>query len=190
MPLLILPVLIVLLVIVLIPVGIVQRYRVGTKRQKARGWIAALNLFGLTISTALFLTAATVTSMWVPDVLTYTAAGLAGGAVLGLLGLALTKWERDTAGPQGRAGNDALYYTPNRLLVLGITVVVSARILYGMWRSWESWQAGLSGGSWFVAAGVAGAMAAGAVVLGYYLTYWLGVRRRLRRHDRRRLRRI
>lgn len=181
MPLLILPVLIVLLVIVLIPVGIVQRYRVGTKRQKARGWIAALNLFGLTISTALFLTAATVTSLWVPDVVTYTAAGLAGGAVLGLLGLALTKWE---------PGLDALHYTPNRLLVLGITVVVSARILYGMWRSWESWRAGLSGGSWFVAAGLAGAMAAGAVVLGYYLTYWLGVRSRLRRHDRRRLRRI
>lgn len=190
MPLLFLPVLIVLFVIVLIPVGIVQRYRVGTKRQKARGWVAALNLLGLTISTALFLTAAALTSIWVQDVLTYTAAGLAGGAVLGLLGLALTKWEPDTAGPQGRARNDALHYTPNRLLVLGITVVVSARILYGMWRSWESWREGLSGGSWFVAAGVAGAMAAGAVVLGYYLTYWLGVRSRLRRHDRRRLRKI
>jgi hypothetical protein len=189
-PLLILPVLIVLLVIVLIPVGIVQRYRVGTKRQKARGWVAALNLFGLTTSTALFLTAAAVTSMWVPDVLTYTAAGLAGGALLGMLGLVLTKWERDTAGPPGRAGSDALHYTPNRPLVLAITVVVSARILYGMWRSWESWRAGLSGESWFIAAGLAGAMAAGAVVLGYYLTYWLGVRSRLRRHDRRRLRRV
>jgi hypothetical protein len=180
-PLLILPVLIVLLVIVLIPVGIVQRYRVGTRRQKARGWVVALNLFGLTISTILFLTAAALTSIWVPDVLTYTAAGLAGGAMLGLLGLAITKWE---------PGLDALHYTPNRLLVLGITVVVSARIIYGMWRSWESWRAGLSGGSWFVAAGVAGAMAAGAVVLGYYLTYWLGVRSRLRRHERRRVRRI
>jgi len=180
-PLLILPVLIVLLVIVLIPIGIVQRYRVGTRRQKARGWVAALNLLGLTISTVLFLVAAGLTSIWVPDVLTYPAAGLGGGAVLGLLGLALTKWE---------PGLGDLHYTPNRLLVLGITVVVSARIIYGMWRSWESWRAGLSGGSWFVAAGVAGAMAAGAVVLGYYLTYWIGVRSRLRRHDRRRLRRI
>lgn len=123
MPLLILPVLIVLMVIVLIPVGIVQRYRVGTRRQKARGWVAALNLFGLTVSTALFLTAAALTSIWVPDVLTYTAAGLAGGAILGMLGLVLTKWE---------PGLDALHYTPNRLLVLAITVVVSARILYGM----------------------------------------------------------
>jgi hypothetical protein len=40
----------------------------------------------------------------------------------------------------------------------------------------------MEGESWFVAAGVAGSMAAGAVVIGYYLVYWLGVRRRWRRH--------
>jgi hypothetical protein len=74
-----------------------------------------------------------------------------------------------------------LHYTPNRWLVLAITLVVTARVLYGFWRAWESWRAGLSEGSWFVAAGVAGSMAAGAVVLGYYLVYWIGVRRRLRR---------
>lgn len=181
MPLLIIPVLLVLAVIVLIPISILQRYRVGTSRQKARGWLATLNLFGLGMSTALFLTASLVTSIWVPDVLLYTAAGLAGGALLGLLGLVLTKWE---------PGLDALHYTPNRPLVLMLTLVITARILYGFWRSWESWRAGLSGQSWFVEAGVAGAMAAGAVVLGYYFTYWLGVRRRLRRHATRRLRRL
>jgi hypothetical protein len=179
--LLIIVVLFVLLAIVMIPVGIVQRYRVGTRRQKARGWVATLNVFGLLTSTTLFLVVAGLTSVWVPDVLQYTAAGLAGGAVLGLLGLAITKWE---------SGLDALHYTPNRLLVLGLTLIVSARILYGLWRTWESWRAGLSGGSWFVAAGLAGAMAAGAVVLGYYLVYWFGVRSRLRRHGRRALRRI
>lgn len=181
MPILIVPVLFVLAVIVLIPVAIIQRYRVGTSRQKARGWLTTLNLFGLGISTALFLTASLVTSIWVPDVLRYTALGLAAGCALGVLGLLLTKWE---------AGLDALYYTPNRLLVLALTLVITARILYGFWRSWESWRAGLSGESWFVEAGVAGSMAAGAVVLGYYFTYWLGVRHRLRRHGTRRLRRL
>ena len=174
-------VLFVLLAIVMIPVGIVQRYRVGTRRQKARGWVATLNVFGLAASTVLFLFVAGLTSIWVPDVLQYTTAGLLGGSLLGVLGLALTKWE---------SGLDDLHYTPNRLLVLGLTLVVSARILYGIWRSWESWRAGLSGGSWFVAAGLAGAMAAGAVVLGYYLVYWFGVRARLRLHGRRQLRRI
>ena len=190
MPLLIIPVLLVLAVIVLIPLSIVQRYRVGTSRQKARNWVAALNLFGIGLSTVLFLIAAALTSIWVPDVLNYTAIGLLGGFALGIIGLWLTKWEYGTPGSLDRLGNDALHYTPNRLLVLTITLVVTARVLYGFWRSWESWRAGLSGESWFVAAGLAGAMAAGAVVLGYYLSYWLGVRRRLRRHARRKLRRI
>lgn len=181
MPLLVVGVLVVLLAIVMIPIGVVQRYRVGTRRQKARGWIAAINLLGLSISALLLLLVAALTSIWVSDVREYTAAGLAAGALLGVIGLALTKWEPGLAD---------LHYTPNRLLVLAITVIVSARILYGLWRSWESWRTGLTGGSWFVAAGVAGAMAAGAVVLGYYLVYWIGVRRQLRRHDRRALRRM
>ncbi|MDQ3169154.1 MAG: DUF1453 domain-containing protein [Acidobacteriota bacterium] len=181
MPLLIVPVLVVLAVIILIPIGIVQRYRVGTRRQRGRPWLAALNLFGLALSTALFLVVAALTNIWVPEALMYTIAGFAGGAVLGLLGLALTTWE---------PGVDGFHYTPNRLLVLSLTLMITARLLYGFWRAVESWRAGLSGGSWFVEAGVAGSMAAGAIVLGYYLTYWIGVRRRLRVHEARPLRRI
>lgn len=181
MPLLLVPVLVALAVIVLVPVGIVQRYRMGTRRQRARRWLTALNIAGLTISAAIFLMAAALTGVWVPDALLYAACGLAGGALAGLLGLALTKWEH---------GLDALHYTPNRMLVLTLTLVITARILYGFWRAWASWRAGLSGGSWVVESGVAGAMGAGAVVIGYYLVYWLGVRRQLRRHDARTLRRI
>ena len=181
MPLLIVPVLIVLATILLIPIGIVQRYRAGTKRQRARRWLASLNLFGLALSTVLFLVAAVLTNIWAPETLLYTLAGLTGGAMLGMLGLALTKWE---------PGLDALHYTPNRLLVLTLTLMITARLLYGFWRAWQSWRAGLSGGSWFVEAGIAGSMAAGAIVLGYYLIYWIGVRRRLRTHDARPLRRV
>ncbi|MEX2271846.1 MAG: hypothetical protein WD690_10265 [Vicinamibacterales bacterium] len=181
MPLLIIPVLLVLAVIILIPVGIVRRYQVGTSRQRARGWLAALNLFALALSVVIFVTAAALTNIWVPNALLYTAAGLAGGCALGVVGLWLTRWE---------PGLDSLHYTPNRPLVLALTLIVTARILYGCWRAWESWRAGLSGDSWFVEAGVAGAMAAGAVVLGYYFVFWLGVRRRLRQHRGRRLRRI
>ena len=173
MPLLIVPVLIVLALIALIPVSLVQRYRMGTSRQRARGWIAAINLVGLTLSSILFLVSAAVTSIWVPDALKYTAAGLATGCILGIVGLALTRWE---------PGTGYLHYTPNRLLVLAVTLVVTARVLYGFWRGWHTWRAGLHDESWFVVAGVAESMAAGAVVLGYYLAYWIGVRRRIRRH--------
>ena len=173
MPLLIVPVLVVLALIALIPVSLVQRYRMGTSRQRARGWLAAINLVGLSLSSILFLVSAAVTSIWVPDALKYTAAGLGTGCILGIVGLALTRWE---------PGTGYLHYTPNRLLVLAVTLVVTARVLYGFWRGWHSWRAGLHDESWFVVAGVAESMAAGAVVLGYYLAYWIGVRRRIRRH--------
>jgi hypothetical protein len=181
-PLLIVPVLVVLAVlavIALIPFAIAQRYRVGTSRQRARGWLATLNLAGLLLSCIFLLVGAALTTIWVPGALTYTAAGLAIGALLGIVGLWLTRWE-PSAG--------ALHYTPNRWLVLGLMLVIAARLLYGLWRLWHSWRADLEGDSWFVVAGVAGSMAAGAVVLGYYLTYWIGVRRRHRRHAARPLR--
>jgi len=184
MPLLILPLLLVLAlfaVAALIPVSIVQRYRLSTSRQRARGWLTTINLIGLVLSAILLLASASVTTIWVPGTVTYTATGLAAGAVLGIVGLWLTRWEPST---------DALHYTPNRLLVLGVMLVVAARLFYGFWRGWQSWRAGMQGESWFVAAGVAGSMAAGAVVLGYYLAYWIGVRRRYRRHAARRLRRM
>lgn len=172
MPLLIIPVLVVLALIALVPISIVQRYRVGTSRQRARGWIATLNLAGLSLSAVLFLVSAVFTNIWVPDALRYTVGGLAAGCLLGIVGLWLTRWEPSIG---------ALHYTPNRLLVLAITLLVAARVFYGFWRGWESWRAGVSGESWFVAAGVATSMAAGAVVIGYYLAYWIGVRRRLKR---------
>jgi hypothetical protein len=175
-PLLIIPVLVVLALVALIPVALVQRYRMGTARQRARGWLAAINIFGFALSAALFLGTAALTSLWVPGALTYTAAGLAIGCVLGMAGLWLTRWEPFPSG---------LYYTPNRWLVLGITLVVTGRVLFGFWRAWHTWRAGVDNASWFAAAGVAKSMAAGAVVLGYYLAYWIGVRRRIRRHQNR-----
>lgn len=176
MPLLLLPLLILLALvalIALIPLALVQRYRLGTARQRARGWLATINLAGFALSGVLLVSSAALTTMWVPWTLTYTATGLAAGAVLGIIGLWLTRWDPST---------DALYYTPNRPLVLGVMLVVAARLLYGIWIGWQRWRAGLDGESWFIAAGVAGSMAAGAVVIGYYLVYWIGVRRRSRRY--------
>ena len=175
MPLLLLAaalVLVILLSVALIPFSLVMRYRVGTARQPARGWLVTLNLVGLTISTVLFLLTAAFTTRWVPEAFRYALTGFAIGCVLGMLGLVLTRWE---AGPR------ALYYTPNRWLVLGIMLVVTARIAYGFWRSWHAWRAAYEHAAVIAASGVAGSLAAGAVVLGYYMTYWAGVRRRLRR---------
>lgn len=174
------PVLVVLIVIlaaalasvVLMPVSLVMRYRTGKARRQARGWVASLNVATLGLSVVLCLVAAVVTSVWVPGAMSYTLAGLAGGCLLGMAGLVLARWE-----PTPRA----LYYTPNAWLVLLVTVVVAARLAYSVWRTWHAWEAGLDHTSLIVASGVRGSLAAGGIVLGYYLTFWVGVLRRVRR---------
>jgi hypothetical protein len=168
-------ILVIILGIALIPVTLVQRYRVGTSRQRARGWLATANVVGIGISTTLFALGAAITNIWVRHSFAYTVLGFGLGALLGLVGLALTRWER---------GDDLLHFTPNRWLVLTILIAVAARLAYGFWRGWQSWESGVHGGSWVVASGAAQSLAAGAVVLGYYLAYWSGVRRRFLLHRR------
>jgi hypothetical protein len=154
------------------PLLLVLRYRAGTMRRRGRKWATTLNLLSLTISAALFLWVAAMTTLWVPNAFTYSLTGFGGGCVLGLIGLALTRWEPT---PQ------VLYFTPNRWLVLLLTLAVSARLLYGLWRIWHAWRNAGPNDSWLAAAGIAGSMAVGAIVLGYYLIYSAGVRWKLRR---------
>ena len=167
-------VLLFILFLLFIPFSLVMRYRTGTARQLARGWVATTNMIAIGVSVALLLPTAAVTSYWVPGALTYTLGGMAAGCVLGLLGLALSRWETT---------HRTLHFTPNRWLVLAILLVVTARIAYGFWRAWNAWGDTPADTSWLTEAGVAGAMGAGAVVVGYYLAFWWGVRRRFRRHQ-------
>lgn len=165
--------------ILLIPLSLVQRYRVGTRRQQARGWLIGVNLVGIGLSSAMFLVGSALSNIWIPNAFRYSAMGLLVGCATGILGLALTRWE-----PSPRA----LHFTPNRLLVLAITLTITGRILYSFWRAWDTWGGAANREEWLVTWGVAEALGAGGVVLGYYLTYWFGVRRRFKHHERRALR--
>lgn len=167
---------VILVAIALIPLSIVLRYRAGTIRRPARQWLTTLNVVVLTMSALFFLSAAAMTNVWVPSAFVYALAGFGVGALLGGMGLVLTKWETS-----GRT----MYITPNRWLVLVLTVVIAGRVLYGFWRSWHVWQTPVDGTTWLVASGAAGSLAAGAVVIGYYLSYSIGVRRRTIAHSRR-----
>jgi len=177
MPVIAAALLILLAVVVMIPIGIIQRFRLGTARRRARRWLATVNLAGVMASICVLLTAALITTRWVPDTLTYTIAGLGTGCGLGVLGLSLTRWE-------DRDGQ--LHYTPNRWLVLVVTLVVALRLAYGFWRTWEAWRQSLEHGAWIAASGAAGSMAAGALVLGYYAVFWSGLRRASARSSHRR----
>jgi len=171
-PLLLGALLLVVALAALIPLSLVQRYRMGTSRQRARGWLASINLAGIALSAMTFLAGAALSTAWIPYAFTYSVAGLAIGCVLGTAGLALTRWER---------GPGSLHYTPNRWLVLVIMLLVTGRICYGLWRAVHAWRTGVADVNWLGVSSLAGSMAAGALILGYYLVYWAGVRRRVRR---------
>jgi hypothetical protein len=161
---------IILAATVLIPLTLVQRYRAGTTRRRARRWLVTINVSGISVSIVLLLTGAALSNLWVPHAFAFACAGLAAGMLVGFIGLALTQWDL-TRGE--------LHYTPNRWLVLAITTLIAARIAYGFWRAWHVWQSPGGGATWAAATGVAESLSAGAVILGYYLVYWLGVRRRI-----------
>jgi hypothetical protein len=168
-----------LAVIALMPLILVQRYRAGSARRVARPWFATLNVVLMTFSATFFLIAAAVTSVWVPTAFTSALAGIAIGGVLGAIGLKLSRWEETPR---------SLHYTPNRWLVFGITLVVTARVVYGFWRGWMSLGPTPDDRSFIAAFGVGGSLGSGATVLGYYLAYGIGLRRRISRWQKRPLR--
>ena len=162
--------------VVLVPITLIQRYRTGTIRRRARVWLVTVNVIGITLSIAIFLLSAALTNIWIPQALLYAATGVAAGLALGVVGLVLTRWERLRG---------ELFYTPNRWLVLAITLAVAGRIAYGLWRTYQAWQSIGGDVAWAASSGVAGSLGAGALVLGYYWTYWFGVRRRALAMERR-----
>ena len=172
MPLLLLPLLVaclVLLWLLLMPLALWQRYRLGRARRRAVRWVATLNAWSLLLSVALFLTGAWVAGHWVDAALAHAGAGLLAGLVLGAVGLGLTRFESTAQGT---------FYTPNRWLVLALTLVVAARIAYGLYRMEQAWVAGAHA-AWLSQQG--GVLAVGGLLLGHYLAYAWGLRWRLRR---------
>ena len=161
-----------MLPLVLLPVSVVQRYRMGTARRPARVWVANLNIGAFLISTGVVVVTATVTALWVPSALSATAGALLVGALLGLIGLSLSEWETR----EGR-----LYFTPNRWLVGALTLLVVARLGYGAWRMWYAWLGWGGQSGWLSTSSAAGSLAAGALLIGYGLGFWSAVRWRIAR---------
>ena len=179
MPFVLLLLLVPVAVIALMPLLLIQRYRAGKARRQARPWAVTLNLAVMAFSAVFFLISAAFTTLWIPKSFAGAALGMAAGLLLGIFGLLVTRWEADAR---------ALHYTPNSWLVLIVTLIVSVRVGYGLFRTIAAAQAGVSGGALATAFGVPESLAAGAMVIGYYLAFNAGLRWRIRRWQRRALR--
>ncbi|MBO9828910.1 DUF1453 domain-containing protein [Xanthomonas sp. A2111] len=159
---------------VLLPLSLLQRFRVGTARRQARGWLVAVQLWSALLSSGMLLVFAVIAGHWWPDAAMYALAGWCCGVLLGALGIGVTRFEPL---PHG------LHYTPNLWLALGLTALVAVRIGAGLWQGWRSL---VDGAAWPTQGWMSHAslLAAAALLLGYACAYaWL-LRRRLRHFDR------
>ena len=159
--------------VVLLPLTLRQRYRAGSARRRAYGWVLRVNAWVLALSLPTFVLTAWLAGRWSPQALPDAGIGLALGVAVGLAGVALLRIEHD-------AGQ--LYYTPNRWLTLLLTLAVALRILLGAFWAWrrasgadaevDAWEAWLdAGGLWTV----------GGLLLGYATTLAIGLHRRVAR---------
>ena len=154
------------------------RYRAGTARRQGRRWVATMNVWMTSFSAVLFLFFTFLISFWLGPTLRFALTGMACGALLGLLGLALTRWESHP---------DGLFYTPSRWLALLVTLAIAARLVYGWWHAVHRGGATSSEQHWLMtASGTQISIAVAAGLIGYYLVYAIGVRIRLTRHEQRR----
>jgi hypothetical protein len=153
------------------------RYRAGTVRRQARRWVATLNVWATSFSAVFFLAFTFLLSFWVGSAFRFALIGMCVGGVLGLLGLAITRWENQP---------DGLFYTPSRWLALIVTFAIAARFIYGWWRATHP---GSSISSpvdqhWMItASGTQLSLSVAAGLIGYYLIYSIGVRMRLMQHE-------
>jgi hypothetical protein len=153
------------------------RYRAGTARRQARRWVASLNVWATSFSAVFFLSFTLVLSFWVGSAFRFALIGICCGGILGLLGLAITRWESRSEG---------LFYTPSRWLALVVTLAIAARFVYGWWRATHSGSIAPGDQHWLItASGTQLSLAVAAGLISYYLVYSIGVRLRITRHEQR-----
>jgi hypothetical protein len=154
------------------------RYRAGTARRQARRWVASLNVWMTSFSAIFFLSFTLLLSFWVGSAFRFALIGMGVGGILGLLSLALTRWE---SRPEG------LFYTPSRWLAFIIVFAIAARVVYGWWHATHSGSSAPGHQHWLItASGTQLSLAVAAGLIGYYLVYSIGVRLRLRWYEQRR----
>ena len=67
------------------------RYRAGTARRQGRRWVATMNVWLTSFSAVFFLSFTFLISFWLGPTLRFALLGICFGAILGLLGLAMTR---------------------------------------------------------------------------------------------------
>lgn len=152
--------------VLLLPISIVQRYRYGKARRRVLPWAVRLNAWLLAMSVFLFVASSWVAATWVDRALLDAVLGLGVGGVIGVVGLALDRFE---VTPQG------LFRTPNQWLVRGVSLLLAGRIAFGLWLAWSDGP-DTAMAAWATHAGLIGVA---GILLGYSVATSWGLRKKV-----------
>jgi hypothetical protein len=153
------------LIAALVAWGIYRRLRRSFGRQRVREGLMWLRIGILTV----IATAVAVSAAHDVKILAALAAGIAGGAVLGYVGLRHTKFE---------VQSDGRFYTPHTYIGIAVSALFLGRLLY----RFLSVYGGALPSHGYTATYQANplTLATLGAVVGYYVSYYLGVLQRTR----------
>lgn len=94
------------------------------------------------------------------------------GVLVGLLAYMLSTWQNHRG---------IVYFHPNQRVTYGIVAITLLRVVYGLWRLWSAPDVPVVDRRWMTSVGIAGTLAAAALLSGYGLGFWGAVRLRIAR---------
>lgn len=162
----------ILVPITLVPLAAWRSYRIGAARHPEGAWASTwLVVSFLVAAAALGGTAAELGRLASKAEPAVTGA-LIIGVLVGLLAFTLSTWQNHRG---------IVFFHPNQRVTYGIAGIMLLRITYGLWRIWSV--PGVPGADrrWMASVGMAGTLAAAALLTGYGLGFWGAVRVRIAR---------
>lgn len=156
----------------MLPLSVRRPHRVGPARRPDGAWASTALAVSFMVSAAALLAAALEFGRLAPKAQPAVVGALAIGVLLGVLAFTLSSW---------RNHRGVVYFHPNRRVTLTIATLATLRIVYGLWRVWSARGSATIDRPWLSAVGIAGTLAAAALLAGYGLGFWASVRVRIAR---------
>jgi hypothetical protein len=143
---------------------------VGVARHPGGAWASTVLAVSFLIAAAALLGATVELGRLAPKARPAVMGALGIGVLVGLLAFTLSTWQNHRG---------IVYFHPNQRVTLVITGLTMLRIAYGLWLLWSASGSVSVDRRWMASVGMAGTLAAAAVLTGYGLGFWGAVRARI-----------
>jgi hypothetical protein len=154
----------------LVPLAVRQPYRVGVARHPQGAWASTVLAISFVVAAMALMGLATELGRLAPKAQPAVLGAFGIGVLVGLLAYTLSTWQNHRG---------VVYFHPNQRVTLVIASLTMLRIAYGLWRIWSASGVASVDRRWMASVGMAGTLAAAALLTGYGLGFWGAVRLRI-----------